>query len=231
MLKKYSINSFIKMFVFVIVIEIVLHFFVGYYYWVWDSFIVILVIRLIRIVFTFLVFGRIIRSKITRSYKWKYGILCLLLTSISMIPKQHYSTLGKITYMYNNDITRISVEVRNLMDIYEPLTHFGIPQRAPLNNPQPLNEVPQNIKSFHKGEILILENVVLLEWGSLLPSFQGFVIFEEGFDPWVNENPIVLQDFWFASWKIRIADGFYWYKINGDDNPFIEEMLELYYEE
>lgn len=226
MFKKYSIQTFLKLLVATTIIEIVRHFMFGYSLEHW-AFIDILILMLpIRILLIVLIFVQIIRSIVSQRHEWKYVVLGLLLICISMVPKQHYSTFGEITRMHNSNPTSVLVESRNLMDIYEPMTHFGTVHRTPLNNPRSLDEVPQMIKTVHKGEVLVLENAVLLEsWGGgFEPSFQGFVVFREGFDPWINEKQIMLDDFWYSSWRIRIIDGLYWYKVNGYNNPFLERI-------
>jgi hypothetical protein len=209
-----------------IILETPIYFLDGYYAGDWDFSIILFFIVPIRVILILVVLGQIIGSIFSRSYNWKYTILWVLLTSISIVPKDHYSTFGAIAYMQNANPTSVIAEARNMMNIYKPMTYFGHPHRWPLNNPRPLNEVPQGISEVHKGEVLVVEHAVLLGRGSLAPSFRGFVIFQEGFDPWVNEKQIVLQDFWYASWKIRIIDGLYWYKVNGYDNPFLEQFFK-----
>ena len=212
-----SKHTLLNVFVFVIVLEIVLYFWDGYCTWDCDSSFILLILFPIRFILIFLAFAQVIHSIIRKMHHWKYSILCILLVCISVVPKGHYVTLGKITHIYNAGPTSVLVDVRNLMNTYEPLTHFGRPHRNPLHDPRPLNQVPKEIKNFHKGEILVLENAVLLERGDIFPSFRGFVVFREGFDPWIDDKQIVLKDFWWVGWKVRIIDDLYWYSVNGHD--------------
>jgi len=227
-LKKDSIQRYLKLLVAIIIIEIMGKFLSGYCLEDCDFSILILLMFPIRILLVILVFRQIIRDFISRSYEWKYVILSVLLIGISMVPKEHYSTFGKIAYMNNSDPTSVLDAARDMLDVYEPMTHFGRPHRTPFLNPRPLDEVPQKVKAVHKGEVLVLENAVLLKDGSLgfEPAFAGFVVFRERYDPWENDKQIVLDDFWYASWKIRIIDGLYWYKVDGYENPFLEEIQQ-----
>jgi cytochrome c oxidase subunit IV len=226
--KKYSIQTFLKLLAATIVIEIVGYFLDGYCLAFRDFNIILYFMFPIRILLVILVFRQIIRDIISRSYEWKYIILSVLLMGISMVPKEHYSTFGKIASMNNSDPTSVLGAARDMLDTYEPMTHFGRPHRTPFLNPRSLDEVPQKIKAVHKGEVLVLENAVLLENGSsgFEPAFEGFVVFGEGYDPWENEKQIVLDDFWYASWKVRIIDGLYWYKVDGYNNPFSERFQQ-----
>jgi hypothetical protein len=226
--KKDSTQRYLKLLAVIIVIEIMGKFLSGYCLEDCDFSILLLLMFPIRILLVILVFRQIIRDFISQSYEWKYLILGVLLIGISMVPKEHYSTFGKIASMNNSDPTSVLGAARDMLDTYEPMTHFGRPHRTPFLNPRPLDEVPQKIKAVHKGEVLVLENAVLLENGSsgFEPAFAGFVVFREGYDPWENEKQIVLDDFWYAIWRIRIIDGLYWYKVDGYNNPFSERFQQ-----
>jgi len=134
-----------------------------------------------------------------------------LLVLVGLIPRGHFVTLGALFSVYKDNPADVVADARKLKQAYEPMTCFGSPMRDPCDNPIPPVNLPLSIQKTFPAHVLILEDAVLIEKMGLGGLFRGFVVFPSGKDIWEDEPSIQLQKGCDSCWKIRIADGLYWY--------------------
>jgi hypothetical protein len=178
-----------------------------------DNWAVLFVLALgpIRYLLILVCLGWIIWSIAKRQHLLRHMLICGVLVIIGFLPKGHFYTLGGIASIYAVGPEQVRADARVLLDSYPPVTHFGYPHRAPLNNPLPLDDLPSSLNNEFFSEVLVLDNYVAIEKAGLEGVFTGFTVFREGYDPWIDEGRIVLQKTCNACWKIRIIDGLYWF--------------------
>ncbi len=172
-----------------------------------------------------------IQAVIKRQHKLLFILSWIFLAifgfALSRIPMGYYETLGGLLSVYNADPDQVLMESRILVDEYRPMTCFGYqPQRHPCENAISRDKLPPAIQRMHVGNVLVLEDYVLLEKFGLQGVFRGFVAFRKGSDLWANEKTITRVNGCNVCWKIRIVDGLYWYHANPSDPPVFVSSLK-----
>jgi hypothetical protein len=226
-IKKHQFSALLVMIAFSIAAEVMLYVFYGYYpsssFFIFIFIALMVGVRYLLILFSMIV---TIRSIFKHQHKLLFTILWILLTILGQIPKGHFDTLGALLSIYNANPEHVLKDARVLINEYEPMTLFGFPHRYPLNNAIPLDNLPSSIRSIHIGDVLVLEDYVLIEKHGLQGVFRGFVAFREGSDLWENEESITLQGKCSDCWKIRIIDGLYWYSANPSSLPIYSDSIK-----
>lgn len=180
----------------------------------------------IRFVLFAICTGWVIWSIIKRQYKYLFAFIWVVLLLLNSFPKEQFYPLGGVASMHAADPDKVLIDARTLLNEYEPMTHFGFPQRPPLDKPLPLDNLPASLNIEIFSNVLVLENYVLIEKHGLGGVFRGYVAFREGFDLWENEGRISLFDTCSICWKIRIIDGLYWYNADPMEPPIFISSLE-----
>jgi len=128
--------------------------------------------------------------------------------------------------LYNNKPVQVRNDARILMDEYAPMTCIGYRrERYPCDNPVARDKLPTSIQRIHAGDVLILQDYILIEKFGLQGVFRGFVIFRKGSDLWKNEKPITYENGCMTCWKIRLIDGLYWYHAHPANPPIFVSPL------
>lgn len=152
--------------------------------------------------------------------------LAILGVALKQIPIGHFETLGGLLSVYSVNPKQVLSDARKLANDYPSMTCIGNPhQRYPCDNSIHPNTLPLSLQNLHVGNILILDNYVLIEKFGLQGIFRGFVVFRKGFDLWENDVSITRRDC-SDCWKIRIIDGLYWYSANPSDRPIFIDPLK-----
>jgi hypothetical protein len=185
-------------------------------------------VRITLIVFCIVVTGWSILKHQREMFFTVLWILLLLFGSVlNQIPQGHFETLGGLLSIQIANPKQVLHDSRVLIDEYQPMTCIGYnQQRFPCNNPIERDKLPDSIKKLHVGNVLILDNYVLIEKFGLQGVFRGFVVFREGADIWRNEKDVARQDGCNDCWKIRILDGIYWYHADPLDPPIFISPLK-----
>ncbi len=163
----------------------------------------------------------------THQQQVSFTLLWIFIAVLGLIPKGHFETVGELLSIYNNNPSQVRADARTLMDEYAPMTCIGYqPERYPCDSPIPRNKLPSSIQRMHPGNVLILNDYILIEKFGLQGVFRGFVIFRDGSDLWKNEKSITLTSGCNTCWKIRISDGLYWYHADPSAPPIFVSQLK-----
>ncbi len=225
-IKKHPTSILLAILFFIIAMEMVMHIYYGYY----SSGNILFVLSMgftavIRYSLIIICIAVTIWSAIKRQHKMLFILSWIFLTALGQIPKWHYDNLGALLALYNANPNQVLSDTRLLADEYPPMTCFGyVNQRYPCDDPIPHDKLPASIQSSHAGNVLIMDDYILIEKFGLEGVFRGYVAFRKGFDFWENEAPFTLGDCSHC-WKIRIVDGLYWYSANPSDRPIFISPL------
>jgi hypothetical protein len=210
-----------------LVIELIVHVYYGYYSS--GNILIILsmgILAVVRYILVLICVAVTTWSIIKHHHNLFFTFSWIFIATIGQIPKGHFDTLGALLALYNTNPNQVHNDAAGLMDKYPPMTCIGYrPQRYPCDNPVIREKLPSSIQRIHSGDVLILEDYILIEKFGLQGTFRGFVVFRNGADVWINEKPISLEGECNTCWKIRIMDGFYWYHADPSDPPIFTSPL------
>lgn len=228
--EKYSYSLLLLVVVSLLIIELALYILWGYTSGDILVFLLMDFVPRIRFAFTIICLITTLWLIIKHQIKVVFTVTWILLAILGYLLNQnrsrHFETLGSLLALYNTTPAQVLSDARILADQYPPMTCIGYPnQREPCNNAISRNNIPSSIKNLHIGNVLILDNYVLIEKFGLQGVFRGFIVFREDSDLWKNEASITRNDC-SDCWKIRITDGLYWYSAPPSSRPIFSEGLQ-----
>lgn len=227
-IRKHLYSLLIVILLLTVMIEYIAHIIFGYLpdnFLSGVSLLLIVVVPFIRYFLIALFFCITLWAIVKHQTKTVFTISWVFLFILGQIPKGHLDTVGAVLSILNANPDKVVQDARALANEYKPMTHFGYPHRDPLDNPLPPDQLPESIQSIHIGNVLIMEDHVLIEKHGLQGIFRGFVVFKESSDLWEHEKSIVLQNSCNACWKIRIVEGLYWYHADPSEGPIYASPL------
>ena len=135
------------------------------------------------------------------------------LLAIGLIPDGHFVTLGALRSIDDANPEQFRDDARILFDEYGSNTKFSDSPQRVINQYAlyPKSQLPPSISKANIGDVFILEKYMFIEKFGLGGSFRGFIVFREGEDIWKNDNSVARLKGCSYCWKIRIAEGLYWY--------------------
>lgn len=211
-----------------VVIETALHILYGYYASGDIIFLLTMgVIAVIRYVAILIFVSLIVWIVSKKQFNKFVGFSLTILIVFSIVPKVHFETLGALLSLSYANAQQVLDDTRLLAEKYPTMTCIGYPhQRFPCNNPVSRDRLPSSIQGVHVGNVLILEDYILIEKFGLQGTFRGFVVFRDGFDIWKNEKSVSVQSNCYTCWRIRIIDGLYWYQADPTLQPIFISPLQ-----
>jgi hypothetical protein len=225
--KKNPSSILLVLTIFAIALEFTSHVYYGYYSS--GNILIILFMGLLAVIrYVLIIICAVVTvlSIIKHEHRFLFTLLWIFMAILGQIPKGHFETLGALLSLYNSSPTQVRNDAKMLLDEYTPMTCIGYqPERPPCNDPVPHDRLPSSIQHMHAGNVLILEDYVLIEKFGLQGVFRGFVIFRNDSDPWKNEKSITLKGGCNICWRIRIIDDLYWYHSDPLSPPIFTSPL------